>query len=256
MMEYVRILCIAVLGLAIASCDGSSTPAPKTLRVSVLPDQNKTELQNRYNPLLKYLSQETGIQFELVFSDNYQELLDGFHQQDFDIARFGGLTYLKAHLNDNAQALVMRDVDTKFVSYYLVAADNPAQSIGDCRGKTFSFGSKLSTSGHLMPRYYLAEQNITPETYFSEVIYSGAHDTTINWVKQGKVALGVANSEVVKHMFATDEISKQQVRILSQTPPYADYVWAVQAGIPETTAEAILDAFLKLSFNNPEHKKY
>ena len=255
-MEYVKIICLAVLSLAISGCDNiGPTPAPKTLRVSVLPDQNKTALQQRYEPLLKYLGRETGIHFELVFADDYQKLLDGFHNKNIDIARFGGLTYLDAHLNDNAQPLVMRDVDTRFISYYLVAADNPAQSISDFKGKSFSFGSKLSTSGHLMPRHFLAEQNIIPETFFSDVLYSGAHDTTVNWVKQGKVALGVANSDVVKRMYAKGDVSKQQVRILSQTPPYADYVWAVQADLPAATAEAILDAFLKLSFNNPEHTK-
>lgn len=257
-MVYVRILCLITLCLTLSGCNSNDTPSsvtPKTLRVSVLPDQNKAELEKRYRPLLTYLGQETGIHFEFVFSDDYQKLLDGFHHKDFDIVRFGGLTYLNAHLNDNAQPLVMRDVDTKFVSYYLVAADSTAQSISDFKGKSFSFGSKLSTSGHLMPRFFLKEQNIIPESYFSEVFYSGAHDTTVDWVKQGKVALGVANSDVVNHMYANGDVSKQQVRVLTQTPPYADYVWALQADIPAATAEAILDAFLKLSPNNPEHKK-
>ena len=257
-MECVRVLYLIALCFFISGCNSNDTPStvtPQTLRVSVLPDQNKTELQNRFSPLLNYLGQETGIHFELIFSDNYQQLLEGFHQKTFDIARFGGLTYLDAKLNDNAQPLAMRDVDTQFISYYVIAANSTATSISDFKGKPFSFGSKLSTSGHLMPRHFLAEKNIIPKNYFSEVVFSGAHDTTVHWVNQGKVALGVANSEVVKRMYETGEISKRQVRVLTQTPPYSDYVWALQADLPVDTSQAILDAFLKLSYNNPEHKK-
>lgn len=52
----------------------------------------------------------------------------------------------------------------------------PQDRITDFKGKVFSSGSNLSTSGHLLPRHFLKEMGIEPENYFSWVDYSGKHD--------------------------------------------------------------------------------
>lgn len=245
-----------IVSLCCAACE--RTPEDRqieVLRIGVLPDQSRTVLKTRFTPLLAYLQQELGIKTKLILVDDYQDLLQRFHNKELDLVRFGGFSFVKAHLMDQASPLVMRDIDARFVSYFLVQANSKARAVADFKGKVFAFGARLSTSGHLMPRYFLQQQKIKPESFFSEVRYSGAHDLTAQWVASGQVDIGVANAVVINRLYQEQKLSKKKVRILSQTPPYADYVWAAQADLPAELQHQIVEAFLKLTHENPEHTK-
>ncbi|MDH3230546.1 MAG: phosphate/phosphite/phosphonate ABC transporter substrate-binding protein [Alphaproteobacteria bacterium] len=225
----------------------ASKETPDVLRVGVLPDQSPEMLEQRFLPLLDYLGAEIGMPFQLVVPGDYAALLDMFQRHEIDIAYFGGLTYLKAHDTGNARALVMRDVDTRFRSSFLARPDRPETTITDFRGKTLAFGSRLSTSGHLMPRHFLRQRNIEPESWFASIVYSGAHDETAMLVRDGKVDLGVVNTEILESMFRDGRLRRDEVRVVDQTPPYTDYVWAMRVGIDAGLHDRVVFAFLKLS---------
>ncbi len=246
---------IVAAGFFLASRPNSGgNPTPAVIRVGVLPDMDRQELLKRYVPLLDYLSGETGFAFELVTPKTYDELLKLFGDGTVDLAYLGGLTFVKAYVFHGAQPLVMRDVDTRFTSYFLARLGNPESGLDDFKGKKFSFGARLSTSGHLMPRQFLkTKKGIEPEAFFGEVRYSGAHDKTAYWVRDGEVDLGVANSEIIKTMFRDGRLKKSDLRVLWETPPYPDYVWAVRRGVDETTMTRLRDAFLSLEAGNRDH---
>jgi phosphonate transport system substrate-binding protein len=247
-----------VLCTALVSCsidNQKDRTSPKTIRVAVVPEESKEKLLNKYSPLIKYLSKDTGLKFELLIPETYEELLEMFHEDQVDLAHFGGFTFIKAHLKDQALPLVMRNVDTRFTSYFLVKDDHPAKTISEFRNMIFSFGSKLSTSGHLMPRFFLHEKKVIPEDFFSETHYSGSHDKTAYWVRDGKVDVGVANAKIVDKMFEDGRLKKNDVRVLWQTPLYSDYVWALQSKIGTTIQNKIRDAFLGLSSENEAHRQ-
>ena len=226
----------------LVACTDQEPVHPRVLRIGVLPDSALDILKNKYTPLIEYLREETGIPTELVIPASYEDLLTRFHDHDIDLAFFGGYTYVIAHERDHAVPLALRDIDLQFTSLFLVRADNPATSLEDLRGKTFTFGSDLSTSGHLLPRYFLLEQGIKPEKFFGKVLYSGAHDRTAYWIRDGKVDCGVANSSIIRKMLADGKLGKNDVRILWETPPYSDYVWAIQENIDPALRQQILEA--------------
>ena len=233
----------------------TDTSESDILRVSLLPGVSDSEkLHSSFLPLLRYLEQELNINVVWVRVDSYQEQLDKFHRNELDLALFGGYTFIKAQLRDNADPLVMRDIDFQFTSYFLVASDNKATKISELKGRSFSFGSALSTSGHIMPRFFLSTQDIVPETFFSEVNYSGAHDLTARWVQEKRVDVGAVNSLTVDRMFKEKKLSKDKVKILWKTPPYPDYVWAARRGLPERLKAKIIEAFVKLSPDNRQHR--
>lgn len=144
-----------VLLFGLNGCEDNSTKEIKTLRIGILPDQSSRLIEDRYKPLFQYLEKETGIAIELVVPNSYEELVTLFNQQTVDIGYFGGFTFLQVAADSGAIPLVMRDVDARFTSIFFTKADNPAKSIQSLKGSTFSFGSKQSTSGHLMPRHFL-----------------------------------------------------------------------------------------------------
>ncbi len=225
------------------------------LRVGVLPDSAKNIIESRYDPLIRYFRQEVGIELQLVISKNYQNQLELFKNKAVDLAVFGGYMFVKAQQEAGAEPLVMRDTDLRFSSVFLVRSDDNKHTIEEFKGARIGFGSKLSTSGYVMPLYFLSERKIAPDSFFSEVLFSGSHDNTAYWVRDGKVDLGAASKDVIGKMYRDGLISEKDVRVLWETPFYTDYVWAVRSDFDSELRDRLLDAFLSLSPLNPEHQK-
>jgi phosphonate transport system substrate-binding protein len=150
---------------------------------------------------------------------------------------------------------VQRAEDEKFTSKFIVPAASPAKSLADLKGKTFTFGAASSTSGHLMPRYFLLQQGINPDKDFQTVAYSGAHDATVAFVASGRAEAGVLNASVMDKLVESGNPNAAKVRVLATTPPYYDYNWTVRPGLDAVLTKKLTDAFLKLDPAKPEHKE-
>ena len=244
-------MCLVAFGCA--GDDSADTVLPDVVRVGVLPNQAPENLRAQHGPLLAYLEETTGMRFELVIPTDYADLLRQFEAKKVDLAWFGGLTFVQAELSVDALPMVMRDIDIRFTSCYLVKPPTTRSSIDQFKGVTFSFGPELSTSGHLMPRYFLSQQGLVPEKHFSSVRHSEGHDQTAAWVAEGKVELGVANCVIVQSLLASGQLNADEVEIVETTPPYSDYVWATGTTMSAATRSNILGAFLALDATVPEH---
>ena len=246
--------------MLLAGC-GNDAPAGSpgelsgTLVVALLPDENPGRQVILYDPLVRHLREVTGLQTRLVIPASYDELVTRFTAREFDLAYFGGYTFALASDRAGAVPIAMRDIDPEFVSYVLVPQDSDAHGLADLRGKRFAFGAPLSTSGHIMPRYFLERLDLDAETLFGEVRYSGAHDRTVTWVAEGIVDAGMVNGQVARRMMAAGE-SPAPVRILWQSPPYVDYVWAVQPSMTPALRRRLTKAFLSLTRAEPEHRRF
>lgn len=234
--------------------DVDSAPTKKPVVVAVLPDQSKEALLARHMPLLEYLRATTSLDFELEIPLDYADLLEQFDTGDIGLAWFGGLTFTRAEQRSQAVPLAFRDIDSQFTSCYLSKSDEYSTRIRDFAGSEFSFGPYLSTSGHLMPRYFLERDGIIPEQFFSSTRHSAAHDQTARWVRDGTVNLGVANCIIVQSMFDNGLLSDDDIRVIETTPPYSDYVWAVSSSMDKHTRMLLLDALLALDASLPQHR--
>jgi len=251
------LLLVSLLSCIITGCDISpssdATVTPDIIRIGPLPDHEPAIMRERYQPVVDYLASQTGIKAELVIADSYQHLLELFHTGKIDIANFGAVTFIKARKVDGARPMVLRDIDGKFTSVVLVNDEITGNDLQSLQGKRFTFGSELSTSGHLMPRYFFSKLNIVPEEFFSHIEFSGAHDKTAYMVRDKKVSGGVSNAGIVAEMYRDGRLKKSEVRVLWESPTYADYVWAIQPTISDDVKRSIESAFLNLQPSNPEH---
>jgi phosphonate transport system substrate-binding protein len=229
---------------------------PKELRISAIPDENPQELLRIYAPFADYLSKEIGIPVKFTPVVDYAATVEGLAGNKLDMVWYGGLTSVQAaRMAKGAKRIIMRKEDTEFKSQFITRRDTGVKDLKDLKGKTFSFGSVSSTSGHLMPRYYLMKAGINPEKDFSKFSFSGAHDATAAWVEAGRVDAGALNFLVWDKLVANKKVDTDKVVIFYTTPPYVDYVWTVRAGLDNATVEKISKAFLKLDYNNPADKK-
>ncbi|MGH8543103.1 MAG: putative selenate ABC transporter substrate-binding protein [Gammaproteobacteria bacterium] len=226
------------------------------LKVSAIPDENPQEMLRIYRPFAEYLAKEIGVPVKFIPVVDYAATVEGLAAKKLDMVWYGGFTSVQAARRaKGARRIIMRQEDAQFKSHFITRRDNGIQSLKDLKGKTFSFGSVSSTSGHLMPRYFLLKAGINPEKDFSRFNFSGAHDATAAWVEAGRVDAGALNFLVWDKLVETRKIDTSKVAVFYTTPPYVDYVWTVRGGLDKALVDKISKAFLKLDYNSPEHKK-
>ncbi len=243
----------AVAGLALSLSIATTHPA-ETLRVSAIPDEAPTELIRKFKPLGEYLEQQLGMPVKFTPVSDYAAVVESLASDRLDLAWLGGFTFVQTRLKTgDAIPLVQREQDEQFTSKF-ITADPEVKSLADLKGKTFAFGSVSSTSGSLMPRYFMLKDGIEPEQYFKRIAYSGAHDATAAWVEAGKADAGVLNASVWDKLVAAGKVDTAKVRVISTTPPYYDYNWTVRGNLDPALVEKIKAAFLALDPANPEHK--
>jgi phosphonate transport system substrate-binding protein len=243
-----------ILALAAGLTLSFSVVAADVLKVSAIPDEAPTELLRKFKPLGAYLEQELGMKVEFVPVADYAAVVEALAADRIDMAWLGGFTFVQARLKTgNAVPLVQREQDAEFTSKF-ITADPAVKSLQDLKGKTFAFGSVSSTSGSLMPRYFMLQDGIKPEDFFSRVAYSGAHDATAAWVQAGKADAGVLNASVWQKLVDAKKVDTDKVKVFATTPTYYDYNWTVSGNLDPALQEKIKTAFLALDPAKPEQK--
>lgn len=248
----VMVIALVTLGAAVARAAEPS----KELRVSAIPDENPTELMRIYAPFAEYLSRELGLKVTYTNVVDYAATVEGLAAKKLDMVWYGGFTFVQARKRTgDAVPLVSREEDLHFHSKFITRKDTGITRLADLKGKTFSFGSVSSTSGHLMPRYFLLQNGINPEKDFAKFSFSGAHDATALWVESGKVDAGALNEAVWDKLVQTKKVDTTKVVVFWTTPPYVDYVWTVRGDLDKGLQERIASALLKLDYRKPEDKR-
>ena len=229
-------LALVGLLLLIVACGGGDAPV---LRVGGVPDQDASRLARRYDGFAEYLAQKLGVTVKYVPSVDYAAVVTAFQQGNLDLAFFGGFTGVQARLRDpGAQAVAQREHDAEFHSKFIVRRSVPANSLEELAGLagdlTMTFGSESSTSGHIMPRFFLQQAGLDPDTNFKSLPnYSGSHDLTWRLVESGAFDVGVLNEDVWERAVLDGLVDLSKVRVLATTQPYYDYNWTAASALDE-----------------------
>jgi phosphonate transport system substrate-binding protein len=248
---------ISAVLLCLVVARTSAAYVPDVLKVSAIPDENPTELMRIYAPFAEYLGKELGMKVQFTPVVDYAATVEGLAAKKLDLVWYGGFTSVQAvrRMDGNARRLVLRQEDAEFKSVFIAKPGSGIASLGDLKGKTFAFGSVSSTSGHLMPRYFMLQSKVNPEKDLKQVAFSGAHDATALWVESGRVDAGALNFLVWDKLVQQKKVDLSKVNVFYTTPPYVDYCWTARADLDKGLQERITAAFLKLDAANPEHKR-
>lgn len=254
MNRFVTNLLALLLGLALLAA-GPAWAEANTLRITSIPDESPTELQRKFAPLAKHLEAVTGMKVEYTPVTDYAAVVEALAAKKIDLAWLGGFTFVQARLRTgDAIPIVQRAEDEKFTSHFITTADSGISGLADLKGRTFAFGSPSSTSGHLMPRYFLQQAGIDPERDFKRIAFSGAHDATAAYVESGRVDAGVLNASVWDRLVEQKKVDVAKVKVFSTTPPYFDYNWTVRGDLDPALVKKLTDAFLGLDPAKPADK--
>jgi phosphonate transport system substrate-binding protein len=268
-------LALVSLALALAACAAPlpaaqpAAPAQSPARpfvISAIPDQDPERLNRLYGKLSDYLKSELGVEVVYRPVTDYAAVVNAFRTGDVDMAWFGGLTGVQARLQvDGAQAILQRDIDEKFRSVFIANVSTGIQPFEDIsglqvlKGRTFTFGSESSTSGRLMPQFFMRQAGLSLSDLRGEPGFSGSHDKTIKLVEAGSYEVGALNEQVWEARVKGGEVDTSKVIVIWRTPPYYDYHWVVRPDVEQKFGagfiERIKRAFMALDATNPAHKE-
>ncbi len=246
---------------------GSSIKAEKNLlKIGAIPDQNQEVLDRRFNSLSKELSKQLNVEVKYIPVINYLGAVTGFRTKNLDLVWFGGLSGVQARLQTpNSIVIAQRDIDKEFKSVFIVNKKlnlTPAKELSDLislRNLRFTFGSENSTSGRLMPEYFLNIAGVkTSEFKGKKPGFSGSHDSTIALVNSGAFEAGALNKQIWEKNLKNNPQRTKNVDVFLVTPSYVDYHWLSQGDLDEKFysgfTKKLKKAMLNLNENNPNHK--
>jgi len=201
-----------------------------------------------------YLADKLDVEVRYVPVKSYAAAVTAFRNDQVQLAWFGGLSGVQARrLVPGSRVIAQGEEDLAFVTYFIAHASTGLTESEDfpmgMAGQTFTFGSKGSTSGRLMPEFHIRERfGATPDEVFSRVGFSGDHSRTIALVQSGAYAVGAVNFKVWENELAAGNIDPDSVSIIWRTPSYPDYQWTIRgdvdarfsAGFAERVREALL----------------
>lgn len=219
---------------ALIACRRSSTPSVRPLLISAIPDQDPERLQRLYGSVATYLSRELGIPVVYKPVTDYTASVTAFKVGDLDLVWYGGLTGVQARLQvPGAHAIAQRDIDGEFHSVFIAHKGSGIQGLAGLKGRSFTFGSESSTSGRLMPQYFLGQNGVRLQDFKGEPGFSGSHDKTISLVTAGTYEAGVLNEQVWKSRLAKGTVELEKVEVLWTSPAFHDYHWVVHPAVTE-----------------------
>ncbi|MGX6443370.1 putative selenate ABC transporter substrate-binding protein [Neobacillus sp. K501] len=222
------------------------------LKIGALPDQNAAFIEKGMTAVAEHLSEKTGLKVEFVPSVDNAALVTGFGRGELHLVWFGGLTSVQArNLVPDAESIVQRPRDAEFQSVFITQEGSGIKSLEDLKGKTFTFGSETSTSGRLMPHYFMIENGIDPSKDLNgKANFSGNHDTTYKLVESGSFQAGALNISVWEAAVKEGKVDASKVKAFYTTPAYYDYNWTINSNIDKEfgkgTAEKLKDALLSM----------
>ena len=214
---------------------------------TAIPGQDESQLRERFGKVANYLSTTLGVETKYIPVKSYAAAVTAFRNNQVQLAWFGGLSGVRARaLVRGSQALAQGAEDSAFETYFIAHA-----SLGLKEGKafpkgiagtTFTFGSKGSTSGRLMPEFHIRESfGESPRKIFDRVGFSGDHSRTIALVQSGSYKVGAVNFKVWQRELKEGKIDLKKVKIIWRTPPYPDYQWSVRGDVDKTFSVGFMD---------------
>lgn len=258
---------LGAAGLALAAtltACGRSSPVRSAagptgpLRIGAIPDQDPEILARLHATVAGAMA--TGLDLEVSYEPvtDYAAAVSLFRTGDLDLVWFGGLTGVQARLQTPGSVpIAQRDIDEDFHSVFVVNAATgiaPSDDLSPLAGLRFTYGSETSTSGRLMPAWFLAQQGVDPEGFPGGPGFSGSHDATLALVGSGTYQAGVLNEQVWESRTADGAVPPSVV-LHSRTPAYHDYHWLLGPAAVDRSGADLPDRltgwFTSLSADDP-----
>src|SRR3954451_13864157 len=232
---------LALIGTLLASLAQAQAQDKPAFVFTAIPDQDESRLIERFTKVAEQLQAKLGVPVKYIPVKSYPAAVTAFTNNQVQLAWFGGFTGVQARRQTpGSQAIAQGAEDAAFKSYLIANAKTglkPAKEfLKEMAGKSFTFGARASTSGRLMPEFFIRQAfgGKSPEEIFSRVGFSGDHSRTIQLVQSGAFEVGVLDYSVWDLDQKAGKVDPAQVSVVWESPPFPDYQWTIRGDVDVT----------------------
>ena len=259
-MKLSRILALA---LTVACVTGFSLPgmaaAPKELNFGIISTESSQNLKPLWEPFLKRMQEETGMKINAFFAPDYAGIITGMQYNKVQLAWFGNKSAIEAV--DRADGDIFAKTMDKagiggYYAHLVVRKDSPLNSVEDvlknAKNLTFSNGDPNSTSGFVVPGYYVfAKNNVDPKKAFKRTVTAN-HETNAMAVANKQVDVATCNSETLTNLRRSNPAKVDEIKVIWTSPliPGDPLVW--RKDLPKETQETIANFIFNFGVKGPK----
>ena len=238
--------------LLVSICSvATAADAPNEINFGVLSTESSQNLKHDWAPILADMSQRTGLKVNAFFAPDYAGMIEAMRFGKVQVAWLGNKPGIEAADRANAEVFAQVVADGGVAGYWslvIVRDESPIRSVEDlfANGKRINFGlgDPNSTSGFLVPSYYLFTRNkIDPKTAFKSA-RNANHETNFLAVVNRQVDAAVVSSEILERFKSRDPAKVSDVRIVWRSPLIASDPLMWRRDSPSEAKEKVKRFFL------------
>ena len=247
-------------GDTVSADGGTCAPEIATLEFGIISTESQDNLKPKWEPFLAAMEEGIGRPVEGFFATDYAGVIEAMGAGKIQMAWYGGKSYIEAAERSDAEAFaqtVASDGSKGYYSHLITNKENPILEnidveagdgdqfvIANADSLTFAFNDPNSTSGFLVPSYYVfASNGVNPEQAFSELIYAGSHEATAQAVANNQVDIATNNSESLVDLEKSDPAALENIQVIWTSPVIPSDPLAYRKDLPDCLKAEIQDFF-------------
>lgn len=233
----------------------------KEINFGIISTESSQNLKQVWDPFLADMAEQTGYEVNAFFASDYAGIIQGMRFDKVDIAWFGNKSAMEAVDRANGEVIyqtVDSDGNGGYWSLLIAHKDSPINSLEDvlnnAKDLTFGNGDPNSTSGFLVPGYYVfAQNNVDPNKIFKRTL-NGSHEVNALSVANKQLDVATNNTESVERLHVTNPEKAKEIKEIWRSPliPSDPIVWRTTLDQEMKTA---IDTFFTNYGDKPEELK-
>lgn len=233
----------------------------KEINFGIISTESSQNLKSDWQPLLDDMARKTGYKVNAFFAPDYAGIIEGMRFGKVQLAWFGNKSAMEAVDRAGGEVfaqMVNADGSQGYYSHFVVQKDSPLKTLDDVlkNAKNLSFGNgdPNSTSGFLVPGYYVfAKNKVDAKTAF-KVTRSANHETNALAAINKQVDVAVTNSEALEKIKDRMPEKFREIRVVWTSPLIPLDPLVMKKDLPETTKKKLKDFFYSYGQGGQQEK--
>lgn len=251
-----KTLAAVTLGLTLA------TSWAQDINFGIISTESSQNLKSDWQPLLDDMAKQTGLKVRAFFASDYAGIIEGMRFNKVQVAWFGNKSAMEAVDRANGEIfaqMVNADGTQGYYSHLIVNKDSPIQSLDDVlkNGKNLAFGNgdPNSTSGFLVPGYYVFAKNKIDAKTFFKVVRNANHESNALAVANKQVDVATNNSENLEKIKERQPEKFKEIRVIWTLPLIPLDPLVMSKDLPPATKEKIKTFFYNYAKTDAREKE-
>ena len=233
----------------------------KEINFGIISTESSQNLKSDWQPILDDMAKKTGLKVNAFFASDYAGIIEGMRFNKVQVAWLGNKSAMEAVDRANGEVfaqMVNADGTQGYYSHLVVNAESPLNNLDDVlkNGKSLSFGNgdPNSTSGFLVPGFYIFAQNKIDAKSTFKVVRSANHETNALAAANKQIDVAVTNSETMDKLVERQPEKFKSIKIVWTSPLIPLDPLVMHKGLPEATKTKLKNFFYNYAKTDAREK--